>query len=527
MPPTEALSRPIRRPNSCGRWGLRISPSPMCSGATPSSPPSGRPWYSGLQGPTPSAFSRAPRLCPWRSGANMTVIRRRISKPGAVRRSLSRSVGGAIAGALSARGSGNFVPPPVISDLMIASMNGITPHNLQDSQNFDNHVARWIYTTGSGKLKSLALRFDAWFINATSAITNTSNPIPIFDASLEYNGVVVPVTFGNIRSKTLQPGDFDVLSDEIQVSAFGVTNIPRGSNVSLKIRYTFPGASANRMLIGLQRPESQGGQCRWFNAANTTVSSTDAPGPYTFTGTAPTARQGSYRPGLLGRYEGAFEPIWLFYGDSITMGTGDSDYTRNYGIGWPAEACRIASPNGGLSYGNMAIHGSSTAMSTFGEKIEAPLKYATHVHIGWGTNDFGTSAADPRPTSQPRLTAGVNSMKARPGSKVTNWYFGYLGPRTTTTDNYVTEENQSYLTANWGPSPCNVESWNSWLVTNFSPNGVNTWPSIRGVDPLKWRVNGTARYSNTDDAHPSTVGHLLMGQDAAAMMRANQGVSLA
>ncbi|WEU67306.1 SGNH/GDSL hydrolase family protein [Xanthomonas phage JGB6] len=293
---------------------------------------------------------------------------------------------------------------------MFASLNNYLPNN-QQAQTLRGFLSRIGKPVGSGELTHVALRFDAWYINGASPISNLGSVLPIAEASLEYNGVVVPVTFNGARDKTLQPGDFDVVCDEVPASAFGVTTIPRGAVIFIKVKYIFPTTTC-RMPYGLVRVGSiSGGYSAWFDPAVVTPSSTDALGQWTVTGGSTTGLQSSWTPHLLGRYKSSSAKVWLFVGDSIAMGTGDTTYTRNSGVGWPAITCQDMDGGLPVSFGNIAIHGSTSAYFGFGDKVSSFTKYATHMHVMYGTNDFGTSANGNRTILQNRLASGITTGK--------------------------------------------------------------------------------------------------------------------
>ncbi|WEU67307.1 hypothetical protein [Xanthomonas phage JGB6] len=53
--------------------------------------------------------------------------------------------------------------------------------------------------------------------------------------------------------------------------------------------------------------------------------------------------------------------------------------------------------------------------------------------------------------------------------------------RTQSTDSHATEANQTYQNSEWGPAPCEVTAYNSWIPSLGKIAGM-TWNALRGVD---------------------------------------------
>lgn len=463
----------------------------------------------------------------------MTVIRRRVAKPGALRRNVSRSLRSAISGVLSARGSGNQVVPPVLRPILFGGMYNCV-HNNREARAFTNCMIRWDNIVGSGDATHIGYVWNAYaLIASNNSFAPTGNDTTIIGAYAEYNGVTVQLTFNGNPTRRVLSGESNVRCDMVPASAFGVEKIPRGSIVAIK--FIAQNDAVSQFLPASARHIASGGQVRWYNPANTTPSDISAPGVWTHTGTNPDARNNGWQPTLVARYDSDVE-VWILLGDSITQGTGDTSGSgRKTGLGWPGMAFVDSDGSSNpISYYNFAVHGSTTAIAVSNDVLYDMYQYATHASVKYGTNNVGTSATPSTTVSAitSQLSTIYSNLKTKTGSRVTKIIGLTLLPRTTSTDTWLTLANQSYQsTAGWAPGGMS-DQINQWIATQVGGSGLLNsslnwvWPRDSS-DPFKWITNGTtAGYACTDGTHPSTTAYSNMASEFRAARVAMAGGSI-
>lgn len=415
--------------------------------------------------------------------------------------------------------------PPVLVPLRFASSGNVV-HNGGETQSKRGVQIRWPYVLGSGDLSELRLLLDNWRLSySTNTMINAGNTLPIQGASLEIGGVIRPITFGGQQSVTLADGANDVLSDGLMPTDFSLSTFAQGTTALVKLLVMFDSASASFLCNSSARAVSQSGaRVAWFDPTVTTSSDVYAAGQWTATGTAVTTRSNGYVPKLVGRHTSVNAKVWLSVGDSISQGTGDSGSTnRVAGLGWMSRAMRDTSDKDAsqVAYMSMAVHGSASTLPVADARYATLAKYATHAVVMYGTNDMGNNGTGtPLATLQSRLTAVYSLLRTNGINKI---LAGHLLPRTTSTDSWATEANQTYSGGTGGWDSTGIPSQtNAWLTAQVGSlvDGVQHWPSIRSTDDLKFITTGTANYATTDGTHPTTVSYGLMAGDVRAQMAA-------
>jgi lysophospholipase L1-like esterase len=325
-------------------------------------------------------------------------------------------------------------------------------------------------------------------------------------------GVVVPVTYGGLRSRTFARTDTDIRSDEITPSAFSLPQFTRGEIYWLKAIISVPSGGETIPFSAVPTGDVSGSQIGWYTPANTTISSTDVAGIYTVTGTALDNRSSGYRPMILGRplVDGA---SYLCLGDSIAEQTNDSASGGVFGRGFIQRAMRTASSTNPLPCINLARSGTTAAMAIGSTLWHPYMAYAKFAIEQYGTNDLGTSAsAGAATTLQTRLTTLWTTLRNGGAQRIIRTQ---LLPRATTTDSFVTTANQTINTG-WG-SGGQSDLMNQWFALRLADTTIDHLLSATSqrdsVDPFKWRVNGTANYITSDGTHPTATGHEFLAED--------------
>ncbi len=134
--------------------------------------------------------------------------------------------------------------------------------------------------------------------------------------------------------------------------------------------------------------------------------------------------------------------LWLL-GDSITLGSQTAGLTDQYGNNSNFEFAvnnRVAIGNGGLA--GLNVFNLFEVSKTFTKTLNLYAEFSTDCLICLGINDIAWSKT--ASTTIDNLKS-LRSVVAAKGLKVN---FATIGPRTNTTDNYATTDNQSLVTIN-------------------------------------------------------------------------------
>ncbi|MCP1306473.1 SGNH/GDSL hydrolase family protein [Paenibacillus tyrfis] len=184
----------------------------------------------------------------------------------------------------------------------------------------------------------------------------------------------------------------------------------------------------------------------------------------------------------------------IIVADSIGQGAGDNPQDRGFiaaGLGADFPWIRVA--KGGESSYDFRANGK--AMFRVGL-----LKYGRRAFVHYGTNDlmgksFDQFKADISATWQLLRDFGIEEI-----------YQFTIPPRTTSTDNWATHENQTPVNAKFAKG-ADRDQANAWLLSNPAPGlltgTIDTASAVQHPkDGNKWDV-GTTK----DGTHPNEVGH--------------------
>jgi len=381
-----------------------------------------------------------------------------------------------------------------------------------ESRSTHTHQAiRWPYVMGCDA-SSLTVSNQGWFLGQTSYSTTGGNLTIVSMSLTSPGGVVVPVTYGGLRSRTFARTDTDIKSDDIAASAFSLPQFTRGEIYWLKAIISVPTGGETIPFAALATGDVLGSQVGWYTPANTTISSTDVAGTYTVTGTALDVRTNGYRPMILGRplVDG---PSFLCLGDSIGEQTNDSASGGVFGRGFIQRAMRTSSNTNPLPCINLARSGTTAAMAIGSTLWHPYMAYAKVAIEQYGTNDLGTSAsAGSATTLQGRLTTLWSTLRAGGLQSIIRTQ---LLPRATSTDSFATTANQTINTG-WGAGG-QSDLMNQWFATKLADTTINHLLSAASqrdsVDPFKWRVNGTGGFITSDGTHPTAAGHEFLAEE--------------
>lgn len=161
-------------------------------------------------------------------------------------------------------------------------------------------VIRRPMTIGSGDRSDLILTDVGWF-RSGSGVGNFTNTHTIVTMVIEDGINWAPVTKGASRTWVVTPGDQDVRMDTFLPSALSLSKFAWGTTFWLKVHLTFGGTKMGQSN-SILTTNLTGTQVWCYNPASTTVSTTDAIGAFTESGTASVKITAGYSPIVLGTF---------------------------------------------------------------------------------------------------------------------------------------------------------------------------------------------------------------------------------
>jgi hypothetical protein len=351
-----------------------------------------------------------------------------------------------------------------------------------------NFYSQFNHVTGLGELVGLKLLLHNYYNNGTEGSTPD---FTVDKAAICTATAGAAVTFSSSRSVTVTNGTTVLLSDLLLPSALGFSDtygIPPGTQLWAKALGHVPGTGNN---IPANRTGTAN-DCRYGQyGAGITASDPEVPGDFTFTGGSPSAISNMWTPFLVGIFRsGAGDPkCYIFDGDSIvTQGLGNQSVVDLDGTSNP--------------HGYLQFSCSGTSPSSFMAPNTKWNDYIPYANVG--VDEQGIN----NPAQHTQVQAIWTNYKSAGIDKIVRTE---LSPKTSSTDSWATEVNQT--------STADTGGFNSFLTAQFALGNfdyLDPQNSSRGVDPLKWVVDGTPFYAVQNDGlgvHPSDTVRTLMATE--------------
>lgn len=374
-------------------------------------------------------------------------------------------------------------------------------------------LSRNYFVIGSGNVSQIVLSFYAWFLQQNSGVNNLGNGYTIDEVAIEYNSTFKPVTFSGGRTKVIANGDTDIQSDPLLASAFGLSSFAQGTTGYIRMRITIATPATDKMPVG-NSPTLVSTKVKYDTTKVSVTNGVDSTGEIAYSminggvNGVDAIFCNPFLPVILGRYITGDPPTWILAGDSKTYGTGDAGSAQGvFGLS------RAMFPNAALAagaYSNWNIGcpsgiGNDWAGGT-PSKLTGYLKYARYAVEHYGTNSLTIAQS----------TAIHATLRA---NGIQHIVVGNLRPRTTSTDTWITEANQT-IVANWGPAVSTLATFETALqalvaadLTYFDAT------AMLGVDPYKWVISGAANYATADGIHPTPAGYELQVGSNGSIIR--------
>lgn len=374
--------------------------------------------------------------------------------------------------------------------------------------------------------RDIILAWNNFRHSSTLEIDNTNQVTIVAAALVCPNNVVIPLYFGGSRSKVMAAGDWDVQCDPIYPVQAAYSQFPVGNYV---VRYILKAPANGNTFATVDETTTNdnvaGTQVVYYDDTLTTISTTDTTGAFSVTsGAAFNSAFGVYfsKPMMFGH------PVndtasYMGFGDSIGTGFGASGkgeatngaHRTIGGVGVLQRMAYNANVNP-VPMINLSISSARITLATNNTKWRTFAPRAKYALVQFGTNDVTSVAIG---TIQTNLNTLWSILRGLSIQKILHLK---LGVRTTSTDSWISEGNQTALET-WAPSPTAVRYQFEQYLTDKLADGTidglgDPGTTIKGTDPDKWETNGATDFYTIDGIHPNNVGAPLMAADARPSM---------
>lgn len=379
------------------------------------------------------------------------------------------------------------------------------------------NCSRYKHKVGSGALSEIRLAAYNNILWAVS-VDSPGNTLTIVDTFIEIPGKGTQrVTWGGLNGATLANGAYDLVSDALLPSAFGLTEFALGLEFFVRTQVTIPNTGSAKLPI-VTALDMTDGVGRYFNSE--TVQCKDIGGTGNLFYTGPVGYPpGSWTPIVLGKFVAGDPNTWIGAGDSILSGVGDDG--DGAGTGFFSRALFLAS----LAGLNCSRPGGYAWAWQDAPALAALAKYANGVVEEYGTNHFDNTANIPSSSVQYAVGLSRNiwdtcksSASQAPGSKPFKVIRTKLLPRTNTPTGTGVEDQVVY-----GPkwdAGGNTDEFNASIEVDplvdvfLSLDAISRASTTPGsANYYKWKQGSITA---TDGTHPNKQTHI----DVAALLRA-------
>lgn len=374
-------------------------------------------------------------------------------------------------------------------------------------------ICRGYFSIGSGDISQLVLSWFAFYIFAFNGIA-PCNGYTIESVSLEHGGTFTPITFSGGRTKIIAFSASDIQPDPLTIT------LTQGSANYLRFMLTFANPTTDISPQNGFQANPGGDLCAFdYDPAKVIITNgVDSTGPIAYTMTnggvdGVDIKNNAFpmMPAILGKFVSGDPPTWVLAGDSAEYGTGETPGQTSSegarGLSWafyPGSAVP-SSPAGAIANWNLGCNGGAAIDWGTGTPslLTNYLKYFKYGLDEYGGNQFNIPAS--QAIWAQMYAAGIKYIIRTS-----------LIPRTTSTDSWQTELNQTIVTG-WGPSS-GADTFEQGLKALVSPTlAYIDHTSIRGTTHWVFVVNGVAFYATNDGQHPSSQGYLFKCYGGAAV----------
>ncbi len=379
-----------------------------------------------------------------------------------------------------------------------------------------NHINRVRVTIGSGDYSELRLVWGNFYMSLDP--TDNATVLTVVKAAIENSAGTgtVPITFGGSRSKVLASGDYDIVSDAVLPSAFGLTKFTRGEQYWLRFEMTQPDTLGTFPRTESLRTAVSGQQVGFYDPAVTTLNNgVDGTGTITVTGTAITSTTTGYRPMVVGRFVSGDARTYIGVGDSVLMGQGGGTPGGFFQMAM-FDVDGTSNPVSSINFG-VASASTTSWLTATNAKCRAYLKYCNTMVEEFCGNDIGpTGAGDVLEIQSNMQTIWGYFRAVQPGGLIIRTK---TLPHTDSTDSWATLANQT-IRPEWGAGQ-KAEAMDNFFDAQLGVGVDYVVQKTAVSDPTdlyKWAVTGAANYNTADGVHPSLAGHTTFAAGLRAVM---------
>jgi hypothetical protein len=386
-------------------------------------------------------------------------------------------------------------------------------------------MMRTYHKTGNKPLSELQLATSAYYVDisggtgTTAGLEVTTDSYTV-EASIEIPSAPTPgpirVTFSASNTGTVPAASGLFLSDAVPASSFGLANIPAGTELYVKLHMVIAlnGVWSINSDVPLVSTNAENG----YLAPSASTSQVMNAGLLTLPASGASSTVRPPLIGILGKAYGSM-PAMIVGQTSIANWQNDNQGVGNTSGGFVARAAY--SLNGyPLPWAKLTTGGSTyAALVASGAKRALMYPYANIFMMDGPTNDVFFSRTllqieGDMQTVWGRIKAAVPTAKIVTSNII---------PRTTSTDSWATEANQTPRTG----FELNgiADQFNTWIATQAGTAtfaNVDVRSQVKGTDPNKWIAPG----ETTDGTHPGSPALVAMASVTRTALASAAGISL-
>lgn len=421
-----------------------------------------------------------------------------------------------------------------LSPVRIVSAESRVPQMLQTMTTTNiGSASKTAHRIGSGDVLSIQIGVNGWAIpTGATAPLQAAASYTFMEMWVTKDGssTGVQVTWGGATTKTINPGDTNILCDAIPASAFGLGSLTRGTKLWVGYRAEVVSTGDQiPMVTADYNPVTNSSIA--YTPGSSTITNLQGSSELGFSGTTLGIGEAHIPLFMVGRFIGGDKPVFCAIGDSITYGTGDQSLLAAYGSWFRRslydDETTLTNPRAGLNMGCPSGIADTWAQASGQAKYLPMLRYCNTFVERYGINSIGFSGGQ----------ALANTIRA--GRKVI-WDFCRTASVTGGNPIYVcaiplTPKVSGTFTTVVGQTPqagC-AQGQTIDLLDNdlISVAGTASGPdlyldntsAVRG-DPSKanadyWRWGVTPSQLTADGLHPNSTAYTLMATAVRSWMQ--------
>ncbi len=401
-----------------------------------------------------------------------------------------------------------------VEPIRVVGTGGRMGNNVYDPGTVNTSFRQRTQHKLGGPVAEMQIAFMDWVVYYEGEVPNAVCDVTITHAWLERasTGQIVPLTFSGSRQLVMPKNSTTAYwpSDPIPSSRWNGATPARDEIFWLHVKGSVPAGGRIPMGPGTT----------WSGAKFIAYPPANDPNTFDTGGTVPaisgaTTRNNGLPLVFLGRYTGPGHLSVIGIGDSILDGTGDqaNPLPSVAGHGFFNRAAVDANGANAIAMFNLTRHGQTAANFANPARRQRQVQFLPFANVvveEYGTNDLASDGSG----NATALLTNVNTIwSLARAAGVQKIIRTKLMPRTTSTDSWTSRAGQTPK-PEWGAGG-KRDTVNASFAAALADGKIDVFLDTHSAiadpaDNTRWRTNGTAKYVNTDEAHVSPAGNILL-----------------